>query len=156
MNLPVIDSAAETTKTPVDDPRRHLLDVSEDELKQWLADHGQPTFRAKQIIQWVFQRRVTDFQQMSDLPKSLREELIESFRVLVTHQAAEVRSRDGTDKLLVRVMSRLVAPNSAETYAAFAPHLRAALERSNPGAQVTLTHHQADPRAPFAVMAGLS
>jgi 23S rRNA (adenine2503-C2)-methyltransferase len=103
VNLPVVDSAAETTKTSVDDRRRHLLDVSEDELKQWLADQGQPSFRAKQIIHWVFQRRVTDFDQMSDLPKSLREQLDQSFRVLVTQQAAAVVSNDGTEKLLVRL-----------------------------------------------------
>ena len=103
MNLPVIDSSAETTKTPSKEGQRHLLDVSQDELKQWLADHGQPSFRAKQIIHWVFQRRVADFDQMSDLPKSLREQLTESFRVLVTCQGAVVESSDGTDKLLVKL-----------------------------------------------------
>ena len=85
------------------DARRHLLDVSLDELKQWLADHGQPTFRAKQIVHWVFQRRVTDFDQMSDLPKSLRADLAADFRIRVTGQSALTESSDGTDKLLVRL-----------------------------------------------------
>jgi 23S rRNA (adenine2503-C2)-methyltransferase len=78
-----------------------LLDISQAELKLWLSEHDQPAFRAKQIIHWVFQRRVTDFDQMSDLPKSLREQLKESFRVLVTSQVAAVESSDGTNKLLV-------------------------------------------------------
>lgn len=100
LNLPIIEPA-DSTKTSAKDSRRHLLDVSQDELKGWLKEHGQPTFRAKQIIHWVFQRRVSDFQQMSDLPKALRQQLAESFRVLVTSQAAAVESSDGTDKLLV-------------------------------------------------------
>ena len=83
------------------DHRRHLLDLSDEDLKQWLIDHGQPGFRAKQIIHWVFQRRVSDFQEMSDLPKALRTQLAESFRVLVTTQSAVVQSTDGTDKVLV-------------------------------------------------------
>lgn len=103
VNLPVIDASAQSTEKPVADGRRHLLDLPQEELAQWLADHGQPTFRAKQIIHWVFQRRVTDFKQMSDLPNSLRDELAESFRIMVTRQAAAVHSSDGTDKLLVRL-----------------------------------------------------
>jgi len=101
VTLPVLDSASEPTPAPVDDARRHLLDVSQQELTQWLVEQGQPAFRAKQIIHWVFQRRVTDFDQMSDLPKSLRQQLAESFRILVTRQSAATESSDGTDKLLV-------------------------------------------------------
>lgn len=101
MNLPVIDSGIPSQAVPSRDARRHLLDLSEDELKQWLVDQGQPGFRAKQIIHWVFQRRVSDFQEMSDLPKALRSQLAESFQVLVTSLSTVVQSSDGTDKLLV-------------------------------------------------------
>lgn len=101
VNLPVIDSGNPSSSTSSVDHRRHLLDLSQEDLKQWLIDHGQPGFRAKQIIHWVFQRRVTDFQEMSDLPKALRTQLAESFRVFVTTQSAVVQSTDGTDKLLV-------------------------------------------------------
>ena len=101
VNLPVIDSGNPSSSTLPVDHRRHLLDLSQEDLKQWLIDHGQPGFRAKQIIHWVFQRRVTDFQDMSDLPKALQTQLAESFRVFVTTQSAVVQSTDGTDKLLV-------------------------------------------------------
>ena len=101
VNLPVIDSGNASTPASSGDNRRHLLDLSQEDLKQWLVDHGQPGFRAKQIIHWVFQRRVSDFQEMSDLPKALRSQLAASFRVFVTSQAAVVQSRDGTDKVLV-------------------------------------------------------
>ena len=101
MNLPVIDSGNPPLSASAVDPRRHLLDLSQEDLKQWLIDHGQPGFRAKQIIHWVFQRRVSDFQEMSDLPKALRTQLAESFRVYVTTPSKIVQSTDGTDKVLV-------------------------------------------------------
>jgi 23S rRNA (adenine2503-C2)-methyltransferase len=54
-------------------------------------------------MRWVFQRRVTDFEQMSDLSKSLRNELAADFRLRVSEIATVVQSRDGTDKLLIRL-----------------------------------------------------
>ncbi|MFK8114484.1 MAG: 23S rRNA (adenine(2503)-C(2))-methyltransferase RlmN [Rubripirellula sp.] len=102
MNLPVVDANAVATPASSDD-RRHLLDVDEGELKAWLKEQGQPAFRAKQIIHWVYQRRVTDFAEMSDLPKALRQLLADSFRILVTQAAETIESKDGTDKILVRL-----------------------------------------------------
>ncbi|MEE2935707.1 MAG: 23S rRNA (adenine(2503)-C(2))-methyltransferase RlmN, partial [Planctomycetota bacterium] len=108
MKLPVVDSnpvdsTAEKGLTGESDARQHLLDLSTDELKAWMADHGLPAFRAGQILNWVFQRRITDFQEMSDLPKKLRDELDAAFRVFVTAEQEVVESSDGTDKLLVRL-----------------------------------------------------
>ncbi len=74
-----------------------------DELKQWLITEGQPGFRAKQIMNWVFQRRVNQFAEMSDQPKGLREKLDQAFRIWVTEEADLVQSDDGTEKILVRL-----------------------------------------------------
>lgn len=104
MTLPVIDSDARPRETASADGRRHLLDVSADELTQWLAERGQDGFRARQIRHWVFQRRASDFAQMSDLPQSLRQQLAASFRLRVTASSAAMQSRDGTEKLLVRLL----------------------------------------------------
>lgn len=103
VNLPIAESNCTTPTDRVDDPRRHLLDCSIEELKDWLADRNQPAFRAKQIFDWVFSRRVNDFRQMSDLPATLREELDAAFRVFVAQEAEAVCADDGTDKLLVRL-----------------------------------------------------
>jgi 23S rRNA (adenine2503-C2)-methyltransferase len=101
VSLPVVDPTVESHPSTGADPRRHLLDLSTDELKQWLAEKDEPAFRAGQIWKWVFQRRVTDFQQMSDLPKPLRDELDAAFRILVASERTAVSSSDGTDKLLI-------------------------------------------------------
>ncbi len=103
MNLPVVQPKVQTTPQMPGEGRLHLLDLSPVQLRQWLVDHGQKPFRAAQIIRWVFQRRVTEFDQMSDLPKSLRADLAQSFRVRMAEVVTAVHSKDGTDKLLVRL-----------------------------------------------------
>lgn len=102
MNLPLAQTDS-TASQEGGDSRRHLLDCDLAELTGWLAEHGQPKFRAKQILDWVYQKRVVDFREMSDLPAKLREELDDHFRVFVTEQADAVCAEDGTDKLLVRL-----------------------------------------------------
>ena len=103
MNLPVIDPSGHDTADAQENDRRHLLDITADELRRWLADRNYPAFRAKQILHWVFARRATDFQLMSDLPKELRNQLGSSFDLFVTEESDCVTSVDGTDKLLVRL-----------------------------------------------------
>ncbi|WP_242631972.1 23S rRNA (adenine(2503)-C(2))-methyltransferase RlmN [Rubripirellula amarantea] len=101
MNLPVIE-----TKLPPNvelDDRAHLLDLTVDQLKVWLSENGHPGFRAKQIIHWVYQQRVSDFSLMSNLPKALRESLDQSFRIWTASEAALQTSADGTEKLLIRL-----------------------------------------------------
>ena len=111
VNLPVVpsqsrsesESQASDSSSADSDGRRHLLDVPEGQLRDWLQQEGQPAFRAKQIRNWVFARRVSDFAHMSDLPKALRQKLDEAFSIFVTRQEASTVSGDGTDKLLVRL-----------------------------------------------------
>nr|WP_198953673.1 23S rRNA (adenine(2503)-C(2))-methyltransferase RlmN [Rhodopirellula sp. MGV] len=103
MNLPVIQSTPPAEPEAARDERLHLLDFSLDELQTWLKEHGQPKFRAKQIFNWLYQKRARSFDEMSDLPKALREVLQKEFVVFKAEEAAIQTSRDGTDKLLVRL-----------------------------------------------------
>ncbi|MEL6110940.1 MAG: 23S rRNA (adenine(2503)-C(2))-methyltransferase RlmN, partial [Planctomycetota bacterium] len=99
MNLPVVQTDANTTSLQT----RHLLDLSLEELAQWLVEREHKKFRAKQIFGWVFDKRVRDFEQMTDLPKSLRDELAGEFHLLQADESAVQTSQDGTDKLLLRL-----------------------------------------------------
>ncbi|MCO8125573.1 23S rRNA (adenine(2503)-C(2))-methyltransferase RlmN [Stieleria sp. TO1_6] len=103
MNLPVIQTQSGSADDSASSDRRHLLNLSLAELQQWLVDHGEPKFRGKQIFGWVYEKRVSQFDQMSDLPKKLREKLDQEFIVFGAREAAVQTSRDGTDKLLVRL-----------------------------------------------------
>ncbi len=89
-------------KTPPhkDDARPHILDLTLSDLQVWLADHGQPKYRAGQIHGWLLERRAESFDDMSDLPKVLRLALEESFRLWSASVAAHQTSDDGTEKLL--------------------------------------------------------
>jgi 23S rRNA (adenine2503-C2)-methyltransferase len=72
-------------------------------LKAWLAERGQPAFRAAQIRKWVFERRAESFEDMSDLPKALRAELAAEFQLWTSKTARHSRSEDGTEKLLLEL-----------------------------------------------------
>ena len=59
------------------DARFSILDCSFAELSEFVAELGQPAYRAKQIWEWVYKRYANDFGEMSVLPKALRMQLQE-------------------------------------------------------------------------------
>jgi len=68
-----------------------------DQLKDRLSEMGEQTFRAKQIYEWIWQKAATDFDQMSNLSKVLREKL--SARFTINH--AQVKeSQISNDKTI--------------------------------------------------------
>ncbi len=83
------------------DGRQNLKDLLPSELEAWLASIGEPRYRAKQILRWMYQRGVSDFDAMTDLSKALREKLKECavIPVLKVRRASESRSKD-TQKFL--------------------------------------------------------
>ncbi|TDM15059.1 23S rRNA (adenine(2503)-C(2))-methyltransferase RlmN [Macrococcus bovicus] len=71
-----------------------------DELKDWLADHGQQSFRAKQIFDWLYVKRVTSFEEMTNLSKDLRDQLEANFVMTTLKTVVKQESKDGTIKFL--------------------------------------------------------
>ncbi len=84
--------------------RRPILTLSSEELDQWLHSKGEPRFRLRQLLHWLYQQPVENFEQMSDIPKALRRELARAFRLWTTRVVEHVKADDGTEKLLVRLM----------------------------------------------------
>ncbi len=80
-----------------------VLDTPADEMRSWLAEHGEPTMRAKQVRRWMLARRAESFEQMSDLPKSLRARLAEAFQPFSTRIERHLIASDETHKLLLRL-----------------------------------------------------
>ena len=89
-------------QAPAADPRPNLMGMDRDDLAAALAPLGVEGFRARQIFQWIYNRGVTDFADMTNLSKALRAELAERFRIERLGVATEQRSTDGTRKWLVR------------------------------------------------------
>lgn len=73
--------------------------LSDEALFKWIADHGQPTFRGKQVIEWLWQKGAKSFDQCTNLPKSLREALSQSFEIRSIQRDMTQQSADGTIKL---------------------------------------------------------
>ncbi len=80
--------------------RTNLLGLSPDDLEQFFASSGQKPFRARQVLQWMHQRGVTDFDEMTDLAKSLRANLKEVAEVVPPQTVSRFDSADGTVKWL--------------------------------------------------------
>ncbi len=66
-----------------------------------MLEHDQPAYRAAQIRQWIFARRASSWEQMTDLPRGLREQLASEFDIWSAEIAVHRKDADGTEKLLL-------------------------------------------------------
>ncbi len=81
----------------------NLFDLDRQAMEQYFISIGEKPFRARQILQWIHQRGVTDFAQMTDLSKDLRARLAELADVSLPLVSVEQNSRDGTRKWLLQM-----------------------------------------------------
>lgn len=80
-----------------------LRSMTQEELAPFLKELGEPAFRAKQVFRWL-NRGVGEFDEMSDLSKSLRDKLRGSCRLDVpTVERKQISQQDGTIKYLWRL-----------------------------------------------------
>src|SRR5690606_6662008 len=78
-----------------------LIDIrslSLDQIKEKLVEMGEQAFRAKQIYEWLWQKSVTDFEQMSNLSKVLRDKLKANFTINYVQVKQSQISSDRTIK----------------------------------------------------------
>ena len=80
-----------------------ILDYTKDEL----CDLISPSFRTKQIFQWIYQKYVKSFDEMKNLPKNLRQELKNSYIISPLEIANIEISKDGSKKYLFRLQDGL-------------------------------------------------
>ena len=69
-------------------------------MKDWLTDNGEKSFRADQILQWLYKQRVKSFDEMTNLSKGLRTKLEENFTLTTLNTIIQQTSNDGTMKFL--------------------------------------------------------
>lgn len=81
----------------------NLLDLDLDAMAAFCERLGEKRFRATQLFRWIHQRGASDFDQMSDLAKSLREKLKGCAHVSGLQAISEHASADGTVKWLFDV-----------------------------------------------------
>ena len=83
---------------------RDILDLSLEDLSSYVVENGYKPYKAKQIYSWLYKKRISDPEMMSDLSKELIARLKEDFYFenlkLVTKQV----SKDGTTKFLFELV----------------------------------------------------
>lgn len=81
-----------------------LLDLTVPELEAFLGSLGQPSFRARQIFDWVYRRQVLRWELMTNLPMDLRRQLAAEALISVGELVSESVAADGlTAKSLLRL-----------------------------------------------------
>ena len=84
-------------------PRVNLLGLTRGQLEAFFTDLGEKRFRAQQVMKWVHHRGVRDFEEMTDLSRSLRERLHDIAEVTPPIIAEQQDSTDGTRKWAIAV-----------------------------------------------------
>jgi 23S rRNA (adenine2503-C2)-methyltransferase len=89
------------------DARENLLDLppqeAEERLRAFFATMGEQPYRARQVVRHLWTNPVASFDEMTDLPKGLREALGTAFVIPRLTIAARQKSADGTEKFLFRL-----------------------------------------------------
>ena len=78
----------------------NVKDLSKEQFTSYLKERGQPSYRAAQVRQWLYQKRAVSFDEMSNLSGVLRRQLAADFSISRPRIARQSESRDGTVKFL--------------------------------------------------------
>lgn len=77
-----------------------IYDLDIEQLQNWFVQHNQKPYRAKQVYNWLYKKRVTSFEEMSDLSHELIEQLKEDFRIGPLEILEKHVAKDQTTKYL--------------------------------------------------------
>lgn len=81
----------------------NLMGQTLSELERTVVDLGEKPFRGRQLYKWLYHNRLYDFSRMTDLSKSLRENLENKYEIRGLELDIHQRSQDGTEKFLFRL-----------------------------------------------------
>lgn len=85
------------------DNKINLMNMGPEELSDYCVSLGEKPFRATQLLKWIYQYGVTDFNEMSNIKKDLRAHLCEIACIRAPEIVSEQRSADGTIKWALNV-----------------------------------------------------
>ena len=83
--------------------KKNIKNYTLDALKEQLKQLDEKPFRAEQIFKWIYEQRVTSFDEMTNLSIDLREKLKNNFKIGVFKIEKKLVSKDGTKKYLFNV-----------------------------------------------------
>lgn len=83
--------------------KESIYSLQPHQLEEWLKENGEKPFRAAQIFNWLYNKRVKTFEEMSNLSKGLREKLTANFALSTLSTIIKQESKDGTIKFLFQL-----------------------------------------------------
>jgi 23S rRNA (adenine2503-C2)-methyltransferase len=106
-NAPITQDVLTIPRKDAPGAKINLVGLTRPRLREVLIEYGTPEKQAKmrvgQLWQWIYGWGVRDFDAMTNLSKTLREDLKASFEVAVPEVVSKQVSEDGTRKYLVRI-----------------------------------------------------
>lgn len=102
----MVDSTVEiqdSTPPAAQVQKTNLLGLSEDKLVAFFATLGEKRFRATQVLKWIHQMGVDNFDEMTNISKSLRAKLQQVAEIRAPEVLEQHDSADGTRKFLIKV-----------------------------------------------------
>ncbi|HHT9111430.1 MAG TPA: 23S rRNA (adenine(2503)-C(2))-methyltransferase RlmN [Candidatus Brocadiaceae bacterium] len=78
------------------------------ELEALCVSMGEPDYRAEQMLSWIYEKRATSFDQMSNLSKDFRRRCAEKYHVFQTRVDSITETADGTEKFLIHLFDENV------------------------------------------------
>lgn len=88
--------------------KKALLGLSLEELNDLVLSLGMPKFTGKQIAEWIYKKRITSIEEMSNISKANRELLASEYEVGRVRPITSQTSIDGTRKYLFKVAKGLI------------------------------------------------
>lgn len=83
---------------------KNIKDYNIEELKQEFLNMGEKTFRAEQVFKWIYEEKVTNFDEMTNLSLDLREKLKQNYTLCIYKILRKQVASDGTIKYLFDVL----------------------------------------------------
>lgn len=99
LNTQVINDKSSAAATQ----RLNLLGMSQKQLEEFFLSIGEKPFRATQILKWIHQLGVIDFNDMTNISKALRNQLQELAEIRLPLVTKQLNSADGSCKFLIEV-----------------------------------------------------
>jgi len=81
----------------------NIYGLSQADLENLVVKQGYKKFSAKQIFQWIYQKREYDFENMSNISKAMRSDFSQNLRITLPEIVDRKASKDGTIKYLFRL-----------------------------------------------------
>jgi 23S rRNA (adenine2503-C2)-methyltransferase len=92
-----------TEVVSVQSKKINLLDLNREGLRAFFNEMGEKPFRAEQVMKWIYQQGVADFEQMTNLNKVLRNKLQDKCEIKAPEIAYQQNASDGTIKFALKL-----------------------------------------------------